>query len=55
MTLLSQLYRSGLLAGATITIYDPARDPNSRYAALITATLGAAFTRGGNDDPTNNV
>jgi arginase len=54
-TLLSRLYRSELLAGATIAIYDPVRDPDNRYAAPIVATLGAAFSRRGHDDPTNNA
>lgn len=43
-TLLSRLYRSERVAGATITIYDPARDPDNCYATPIVATLGAAFT-----------
>lgn len=50
-TLLSRLYRSERVAGATLTIYDPARDPGNRYATPIVATVGAAFTRSGNDDP----
>jgi arginase len=54
-TLLSRLYRSERLSGATITIYDPARDPDNRYAAPIVATLGAAFTWSGNDDPMDNT
>jgi arginase len=53
--LLSRLYRSRRVAGATITIYDPTRDPGNRYAAPIVATLGTAFTGSGNDDPTNNA
>ena len=43
------------VAGATITIYDPARDSDNRYAAPIVATLGAAFTWSGDDDPTDNT
>jgi len=54
-TLLSRLYRSQRVAGATIAIYDPTRDPENRYAALIVATLGAAFTRSTDDDPTDNT
>jgi arginase len=42
--LIARLYRSGLLAGATITIYDPARDLENRYAVPIVTTLGEAFT-----------
>jgi arginase len=42
-TLLGRLYRSELVAGATITIYDPARDPDNRYAVPIVSTLGAIF------------
>jgi arginase len=54
-TLLSRLYRSQRVAGATIAIYDPTRDLYNRYAAPIVATLGTAFTWSGNDDPTNNA
>ncbi len=54
-TLLGQLYRSELIVGATITIYDPARDPDSRYAVPIVTTLGAAFTGRENDDTTDNI
>ncbi len=43
-SLLTRLYRSARLAGATVTIYDPARDPTGRYAAPIVATLGESFT-----------
>ena len=43
-SLLARLYRSERVVGATITIYDPARDPDLRYAAPIVSTLGAAFT-----------
>jgi len=42
-SLLGQLFRSGRLAGATTTIYDPAHDPGIRYAASIVTMLGAAF------------
>ena len=42
--LLARLYRCGRVAGATIAIYDPERDPNSRYATPIVTTLGAAFS-----------
>jgi len=41
--LLARLHLSERVAGATITIYDPARDRQKRYAAPIVATLGAAF------------
>jgi len=54
-TLISRLYRSRRVAGATITIYDPARDPDNRYAAPIVATLGAAFTWSADDDPMDNT
>jgi arginase len=54
-TLLSRLYRSERVAGATITIYDPARDPDGRYADPIVATLGAAFARSGNNDSADNT
>ena len=43
-SLLARLYRSERVVGATITIYDPARDPDLCYAAPIVSTLGAAFT-----------
>jgi len=43
-SLLTRLYRCGRVTGATITIYDPARDPENRHAAPIVATLGEAFT-----------
>ncbi len=48
-SLIAQLYRSEHLAGATIAIYDPARDPESRYAGPIAATLGSAFTSNASD------
>jgi arginase len=54
-TLLAQLYRSERVAGATITIYDPARDPDNRYATPIVNTLGAAFTWSKNNDASDNV
>ena len=53
--LLTLLYRSERIAGATTTIYDPARDPDNRYAAPIVTTLGDAFTWSGNDDPTDSA
>jgi arginase len=43
-SLLARLYRSERVAGATITIYDPARDPENHFAAPIATTLGEAFT-----------
>jgi arginase len=52
-SLLSRLYRSERVAGATITIYDPARDPENLYAAPIVATLGEAFTWRQSDDATD--
>lgn len=42
--LLARLYRTERITGATITIYDPARDPAKRYAPAIVTTLGAGFT-----------
>jgi arginase len=54
-SLLARLYRSERVAGATATIYDPARDPENRYAAPIVTTLGEAFTWSGNDDPTDSI
>lgn len=54
-SLLARLYRTGRIAGATITIYDPARDPDNRYAAPIVTTLGEAFRWSGNDDPTSST
>lgn len=43
--LVAKLYQSGLVTGATVTIYDPARDPHDRYATPIVRMLGDAFTR----------
>jgi arginase len=54
-SLLARLYRSGRVAGGTTTIYDPARDPENRYAAPIVVTLGEAFTWSGNDDSTDST
>jgi arginase len=53
--LLARLYRSERVAGATITIYDPARDLENHYATPIVTTLGAAFSWSGNDDSTGNT
>ena len=54
-SLLARLYRSGRVAGATITIYDPARDPDNRYAAPIVMTLGESFSWSGNDELSNST
>jgi arginase len=54
-TLLTRLYRSERVTGATITIYDPARDPQRRYAAPIVTTLGESFSGSGNDEPSGGV
>ncbi len=54
-TLLARLYCSELVAGATITIYDPARDPHGRYAAPIVTTLRASFGGSRNDDTTDDI
>ena len=54
-TLLTRLYRSGRIAGATVTIYDPTRDPGKRYATPIVDTLGAAFHWSRSDDLTDSV
>ena len=53
-SLLLRLYRTERVTGATITIYDPVRDPANRYAEPIVTTLAEAFTWSGNDDPTGN-
>jgi len=42
--LIARLYRSERPAGATITIYDPVRDPENVYATPIVTTLGQGFT-----------
>lgn len=54
-SLLAQLYRSERITGATITIYDPARDPQNRYATPIVTTLGEAFTWSGNNEPAGST
>jgi arginase len=43
-SLIAWLYRSERVAGATITIYDPTRDPDNLYPTPIVNTLGEAFT-----------
>ena len=42
-SLMRALLDSRRFLGATITIYDPARDPKTAYAGNIVATLGDAF------------
>jgi arginase len=54
-SLLMRLYWTERVTGATITIYDPMRDPANRYAAPIVTTLGEAFTWSANDDPTGST
>jgi arginase len=42
-SLIARLRRSGRITGATVTIYDPARDPQIRYATPIVRMLDEAF------------
>jgi arginase len=43
--LVGSLVAAGRIVGATVTIYDPDRDPRGAYAGAIVSALGGAFDR----------